>query len=129
MSGGIDRFYGSVMRIYALAARGRTLVLQGREREGEQRLVEALRIFYFYPAWKALDELYARRGRVEEREAAAAFAYRHDPNRADVCLALAESRIERGSVEGVREILERCLSLPASARDRSLAADLLARIE
>jgi hypothetical protein len=129
MNGGIDRFYGSVNRIYALAARGRTLILQGREGEGERKLVEALRIFYFYPAWKALDEHYARRGRVEEREAAADFAYRHDPNRADVCLALAESRIERGSVEGVREILERCLRLPASARDRSLAADLLAGME
>ena len=126
MNGGIDRFYGSVMRIYALSAKGRTLILQGREREGEQRLVEALRIFYFYPAWKALDELYARRARVDERETVAAFAYRHDANRADVCLALAESRIKRGSTDGVREILERCLKLPASARVREAAAGLLA---
>ncbi|MCX5752619.1 MAG: hypothetical protein NTW97_03100 [Candidatus Krumholzibacteria bacterium] len=129
MNGGIERFYGSVMRIYALAARGRTLIMQGRERQGEQSLVDALRIFYFYPAWKALDELYARRDRAEERETAAAFAYRHDANRADVCLALAESRIARGSADGVREILERCLRLPASARDRARAAELLARIE
>ncbi len=129
VSGGIDRFYGSAMRIYALAARGRTLILQGREREGERSLVEALRIFYFYPAWKALDELYARRARVEERETAASFAYRHDPNRADVCLALAESRIARGSTEGVREILERCMRLPAPAADRSRAAGMLEKID
>jgi hypothetical protein len=129
MSGGIDRFYGSVMRIYALSARGRRLVLQGSEREGERALVEALRIFYFYPAWKTLDGLYARRARIDERETAAAFAYRYDANRADVCLALAESRIKRGSTDGVREILERCLRLPASARDRALAAGLLAGLE
>jgi hypothetical protein len=129
MSGGIERFYGSVMRIYALAARGRTLIMQGRERQGEQSLVEALRIFYFYPAWKTLDELYARRARTEERETAAAYAYRYDANRADVCLALAESRIARGSTDGVREILERCLGLPAPARDRERAAELLAGME
>lgn len=125
MGGGIDRFYGSAMRIYALTSRGRTQLLRGREQDGERSLIEALRIFYFYPAWKALDGLYARRDRVAERETAAAFAYRYDPNRADVCLALAESRLARGSTEGVREILDRFMELPAPVGDRSRAAALL----
>jgi hypothetical protein len=129
MSGDIDRFYDAAMRIYALSARGRTLIAQGRNREGEQRLVEALRIFYFYPAWKALDELYVRQARVADRETAAAFAYRYDANRADVCLALAESMIARGSVEGVREILERCATLPATEGERALAGRLLEGLE
>jgi hypothetical protein len=125
MGGGIDRFYGAVMRIYALTSRGRTQLLRGREQDGERSLIEALRIFYFYPAWKALDGLYERRDRVAERETAAAFAYRFDPNRADVCLALAESRLARGSTEGVREILDRFMELPAPVGDRSRAAALL----
>jgi hypothetical protein len=126
--GDIREFYDSVMRIYAMTARGRSRLLGGAEREGESALVDALHIFYFYPAWKALDQLYARRARVEEREAAASFAYRYDPNRADVCLALAESRLGLGKVEEVREILDRCANLPASAGERERAAELLAKL-
>ena len=128
-SGDIKEFYNSAMRIYALTARGRALILRGAERDGESVLVEALHVFYFYPAWKALDELYARCARGEDREAAAAFAYRYDPNRAGVCLALAESRLELGKVKGVREILERCAGLPAAASERERAAGLLARLD
>ena len=129
VSGDMRRFYGSIMRTYALTARGRALVARGAEREGENALVEALHVFYFYPAWKALDGLYTKRARLKDREAAAAFAYRYDPNRSDVCLALAESRIELGTVEGIREVLETCMSIPAPAGDRKRAAALLARVE
>ena len=129
MSGNMKDFYDSVMRIYALTARGRRLMAGGHEREGEDALVAALHIFYFYPAWKSLDGLYARRGRLEERESAASFAYRYDPNRADICLALAASRIERGMTEGVREMLERCSSVPASASERRQAAELIRALD
>jgi len=129
VSGDMGDFYNSAMRIYALTARGRSLILRGAERDGESALVEALHVFYFYPAWEALDELYARRARTGDREAAAAFAYRHDPNRAGVCLALAESRIALGRVEGVREILERCAGLPASASEGRRATKLLEKLE
>ncbi len=127
--GNMEDFYNSVMRIYALTARGRSLILRGDDVAGERTLVEALHVFYFYPAWRSLDDLYARRGRLEEREAAAAFAHRMDPNRADVCLALAESRAGLGKAEGVDELLDRCLSLPASAAVRGRAEDLRRRME
>jgi hypothetical protein len=129
MNGDMHKFYDSVMRIYALTARGRALIMRGADRRGESDLITALQVFYFYPAWKALDELYARRTRLVDREAAASLAYRYDPNRADVCLALAQSRIELGKVEGVRELLERCASLPASAGERASAASLLEKLE
>ena len=128
MDGDRRRFYNAVMRVYALTARGRMRIARGGERQGEIDCVEALRVYYFYPAWKTLDDLYARRGRAGDREAAAAFAYRYDPNRADVCLALAESRIELGMFEGVREILDRCAGIATSAGERSRAAELLARL-
>jgi len=127
--GDMRDFYNAVMRIYALTARGSDLAARGRVREGEGSLVEALHVFYFYPAWKALDGLYARRGRVAEQEAAAAFAYGHDPNRVDVRLALARSRIALGRFEGVREILEGCAALPASERERNETSELLRRLE
>ena len=121
-------FYNSVMRIYALTARGRARIARGEGGRGEGDLVEALRIFYFYPAWKTLDRVYARGARIEAREAAAAFAYERDPNRADVCFALAESRLALGRTDGVREILERCSAPRSSAEDRSRAAALLERL-
>jgi uncharacterized membrane protein YhaH (DUF805 family) len=129
MSGNIAEFYNSVMHIYALTARGRSLIARGRDRAGEDALLEALHVFYFYPAWKTLDGLYARRGRLAERERTAAFAYRYDPNRADVCLALATARVELGETSGVREIVERCLALPASPEERRRAEELLRRLE
>ena len=128
VGGNIRDFYGSAMRIYALTARGRSLVLRGDDFGGERALVEALRVFYFYPAWKGLDALYARRGRLEEREAAAEFAYRIDPNRADVCLALAESRAGLGKNDGVRDLLLRCRAPGAPADVRSRADALLERL-
>jgi hypothetical protein len=126
--GNIEDFYRAVMRIYALTARGRSLVLRGNDLDGERSLVEALHIFYFYPAWRALDELYARRGRFEERESAAAFAHRMDPNRADVCLALAESRAGLGKVDEIRELIDRCMSLPASTPMRERMEALRRRL-
>jgi hypothetical protein len=125
MGGDIKGFYDSAMKVYALTARGRSRILRGGERDGETALVEALHVFYFYPAWKALDELYARRARVEDRRSAAGIAYRYDPNRAAVRLALAESSLEAGRTEGVREILERCASLPATAAERQRIEALL----
>lgn len=126
--GDIRGFYNSAMRIYALTARARTFLSRGDAAEAERTLVETLNVFYFYPAWRELDRLYARRGRLEERAAAAAFAYRSDPNRADVCLAFAESRIALGNTEGAREALERCRRLPAPASVAERAAKLLAEL-
>jgi hypothetical protein len=114
-NGNIEAFYNAVMHIYAMTARGRSLVLRGDAAGGEAALLEALHTFYFYPAWKLLDDLYARRGRTKERASLAEFAYRSDPNRLDVCLVLAECRLDARKPEGVREILERCLSLPGAA--------------
>jgi hypothetical protein len=129
MNGDIEKFYNAVMHIYALTARGRTFQARGADRKGEDDLVAALRTFYFYPAWKALDGLYARRGRTGDRETVAALAYRYDPNRSDVCLALAASRIELGKTDGVLEILDRCSNLPASALDKETADALRTRLE
>lgn len=128
-SGDMRDFYNAATRIYALTARGSALVARGAEREGERSLVEALHVFYFYPAWKALDGLYERRGRLAERESAASFAFGYDPNRVDVRLALAESRISLGKPEGVRDVLEGCLGLPASPRERQEAAELIRKLE
>jgi tetratricopeptide (TPR) repeat protein len=128
VGGNIGDFYGAAMRIYALTARGRSLVLAGDDAAGERALVEALRVFYFYPAWRALDGLYARRGRMDEREAAAAFAHRMDPNRADVRLALAESRAGLGRTDGLRELLSRCLAPGTPADVRGRAEALLGRL-
>jgi hypothetical protein len=126
--GNIRDFHDAVMRVYALTARGRSAVLRGDDFGGERSLVEALHVFYFYPAWRSLDELYARRGRLEERESAAAFAYRMDPNRADVCLALAECRTALGRTEAVPELVDRCLTLPAPASLRERAEALRSRL-
>lgn len=123
--GDMQSFYSNVMRIYALYSRAKALVSRGDDAKGERELIEALRIFYFYPAWRELDALYSRRGRISERESAASFAYRMDPNRADVCLAFAESSIELGKMQQAKELLERCLSLPASASVSKRAEDLM----
>ena len=129
VGGNIQDFYGAAMRIYALTSRGRSLVLAGDDLAGERALVEALHVFYFYPAWRSLDGLYARRGRIEEREAAAAFAHRMDPNRADVRLALAESRAALGRTEGLRDLLSPCLAPGTPAELRGRAEALLGRLE
>lgn len=105
--GDIAAFYNTVMHIYALTARGRSLIRAGRGREAEQPLAGALRIYYFYPAWRLLTDLYRRGGRSEELDGLAEFGYQYDPNRVDVCLLLARSRLDRGESGGVGELLER----------------------
>lgn len=127
--GDIRGFYRAVMRVYALTANGRSLMLRGDPASGETALLDALHAFYFYPAWKTLDDLYARRGRTSDRASLDEFAYRYDPNRLDVCLALAEARIALGKTDGVREILERTCALPgAESRTREIRA-LLERLD
>jgi hypothetical protein len=121
LDGDISSFYHSVMHIYALAGRGGSLIEQERKAEGETDLVEALRIFYFYPAWRSLADLYRRDRRLEELESLALFAYRYDPNRVDVCLTLARVRLERGNLQGIDELFEHCTVLPLSqAQEREL---------
>ncbi|MCK4235927.1 MAG: hypothetical protein KAX38_02330, partial [Candidatus Krumholzibacteria bacterium] len=127
--GDIGAFYGNVMRIYALTSRGRFLLEKGMEREAENKLTEALRVFYFYPAWRALDGLYERQGRLKEREVLSQFAYYFDPNRGDVCIGLAAVRLDLGKIEGVRELLERCASLQLSGRQRMEVGHLMRRLE
>jgi hypothetical protein len=129
LGGSIEDFYHTVMDIYALTSRGRRLLRSGRMREGEARLAEALRTFYFYPAWRALVDLYAGQRRLKERETLAAFAHRHDPNRVDVCMELAASRLDLGKREGVRELLERCSHLDLSPRQRAELMSLAGRLE
>jgi hypothetical protein len=65
---------------------------------------------------------------MDEREAAAAFAHRMDPNRADVRLALAESRAGLGRTDGLRELLSRCLAPGTPADVRGRAEALLGRL-
>jgi hypothetical protein len=122
--GDIAAFYHGVMRIYALTARGRSLMRAGRVREAERPLGEALRLYYFYPAWRLLADRYRRGGRSEELEALAEFGYRHDPHRADVCLLLARARLDRGGSEGVGDLLERAERLSPSDRQRREIEDL-----
>lgn len=122
--GDIAAFYDTVMHIYALTMRGRSLMRVGRAREAERPLGEALRIFYFYPAWRLLADLYRRGGRGEELEALAEFGFHHDPNRVDVCLLLARSRLDRGGSEGVEDLLERASRLSPSGAERREIADL-----
>ncbi|UCF05408.1 MAG: hypothetical protein JSV33_16105 [bacterium] len=114
LDGDISGFYHSAMHIYALTRRGDFLIEQGRKAEGEADLVEALRIFYFYPAWRALADLYRHDRRLGELESLALFAYRYDPNRGDVCLTLAGVRLELGNLEGIDELFEHCAVLPLS---------------
>lgn len=120
--GDIAAFYHTVMRIYALTERGRSLVRAGRMRAAERPLGEALRVYYFYPAWRLLADLYRRQRRGEDLAALAEFGYRYDPNRVDVCLLLARSRIDRGESEGVADLLERARRLsPTGAQQREIA--------
>lgn len=116
--GDIAAFYSTVMHVYALTARGKSLARAGRGSEAVRPLGEALRVYYFYPAWRLLAELYRREGRWEDLEALAEFGYRSDPNRPEVCLELARIRLERGATEGVDELIERCTRLPLTERQR-----------
>ncbi len=109
--GDIDEFYRTVMYIYAVTSHGRDDLVAGMVTSAERRLTEALRVFYFYPAWRMLDDLYRKQNRIEEREKLASFAYRFDPNRVDVCLALAECRVGLARYDGVGDILTRCRKL------------------
>ncbi len=127
--GDIRGFYGAVMRIYALTAKGRSLILRGDAASGETALLDALHAFYFYPAWKTLDDLYARRGRTSDRASLDEFAFRSDPNRLDVCLAVAGSRLVLGKIEGVREILERSAALPGAETRAAEIRVLLERLD
>ncbi len=104
-------FYNTVMHVYAVTVRGRILIGSGLTGEGEKMLVKALRVFYFYPAWYALDRLYEESGRREERLSLARFAEKSDPNRAAVCLSLADAELALGLTSGVGALLERCADL------------------
>jgi hypothetical protein len=124
--GDIRSFYRAVMRIYALTGRGRSLLRAGDASSGETALVDALHADYFYPAWKTLDGLYARQGRASDRASLDEFAYRYDPNRLDVCLALAGSRLALGKTGGVRDLLDHSSALPGA---ETRAAELRALLE
>lgn len=117
--GDIASFYNAVMHIYALTAHGRNLIRAGRGGEAVRPLGEALRVYYFFPAWRLLAGLYRREGRWENLETLAEFGYRSDPNRPEVCLELARIRLERGTTEGVDELIERCTRLPLSESQRA----------
>jgi hypothetical protein len=127
--GDIRAFYYEIMRIYAMTARGTELVRLNREPEAERFLADVLRNHYFYPAWRALMNLYRGRAGIAERESLAAFAYRSDPNRSDVCLELARIRIEAGKIPEAREILERCTLLYVTEGQKRELDGLLERID
>jgi len=112
--GDIRRFYNSVMRIYAMTARGRRLLRAGKPAAAEEALTSALRSYYFYPAWKMLDGMYAKGERLKDKDSLAHFAYRHDPNRADVCVAEIEALLREGKRDEAREVLRKALKLPAT---------------
>lgn len=126
--GDVKAFYRSVMRIYALTSTADEFAERGNKAEAERFLSEALRIFYFYPAWRRLYRLYSRLGRLEEREALAEFAYRYDPDRSEVCIELARSRLELGSSDGVRDLLDRCSGLYTSKLQKEQLRRLAERL-
>lgn len=123
--GDIRTFYNTVMHIYAVTALARSLLASGSEREAEETLARALRVYYFYPAWRLLAYLYGRSGRLEELAALSELAYGYDPHRPDVCIELARSKLETGEVERAREVLTRCRILVASERQRAEMERLL----
>lgn len=127
--GDIEVFYNSVMHVYALSARAQRLVRMGRYLEAESALTDALRLFYFYPAWRSLDDIYRRRGRMDERKALAEYAYQYDPYRCEVCIELARSRMDLGETGGARAILEKCSRLHQTKRQRTEILGLLRRLD
>ncbi|MBN1883890.1 MAG: hypothetical protein JW876_00030 [Candidatus Krumholzibacteriota bacterium] len=126
--GDIEAFYDSAMHVYALTARGSSLIRLGRVREAEERLTRALRVFYFYPAWRNLVELYTRQGRFDERLRLARFADNFDRDRCAVCIELARSRLETGDEEGLRDEIKRCRTLYPTVVERQRIAELLMRL-
>ena len=129
LDGDLREFYNYIMRIYALTARAKRLVALGQRREAEETLVEALRMYYFYPAWKMLDSLYREDGRFKDKDRLADFAYPYDPNRVDVSVAEIESRIRNGETEKAEKILERTLALRLGRSDRNRLERLKDEIE
>ncbi len=127
--GDIRSFYNAVMRVYALTAKGHSLLRSGREREAERVFVDALRVYYFYPGWRILADLYRSSGRFEELAALSEFAYSHDPYRTDVCIELARSKLETGEIERAREAVDACRSLGSSERQRAELERLRSRLE
>ncbi len=127
--GDIRAFYYTAMRLYALTSRGMGLARQGRRDEAERVFSEVLRTHYFYPAWEAFMNIGGRRRSALESESIAEFAYRYDPNRADICLELARARIALKKLEEAREPLERCSGLRMSNRQREEVEGLLERID
>lgn len=126
--GNIEDFYDTVMHVYALTARGAALIRAGRVREAEERLTRALRVYYFYPAWKNLVELYTRQRRFDDRLRLARYADGYDRDRCAVCIELARSRLETGETEGLEGEIDRCETLYPTAVERQRMEELRMRI-
>jgi hypothetical protein len=129
LGGDMEGFYNTVMRIYAVTARAAGLERAGRVAEAEGSLAGALRTFYFHPAWRRLDRIYARGRRGAERLALARFAADADPWRAEVQLALAESAEAVGEDRTALEALRRCSGLTMDKRELELFRELSERFD
>lgn len=125
--GDIGEFYDTVMHIYALTARGAALRSGGDLRGAEDALSRALEVFYFYPAWRLLDSIYAEWRAGGPRLALARFAFDRDPWRLEVRLSLAEAMLARGETEGLAELLEETRAL-ASGRPGRARLERLERL-
>ena len=100
-----------------------------RLREAEERLTRALRVHYFYPAWKNLVELYTRQRRFDDRLRLARYADGSDRDRCAVCIELARSRLETGDTGGLEAELDRCETLYPSAVERQRIEELRIRMD
>jgi hypothetical protein len=111
-------FYSTVMHMYAVTVRASRMAAGGDTGGAEEILYGVLETDYFHPAWKLLDSLLRRRGASRERLALAEFAGARDPWRARVCIAIAESRMGVGDVEGAAEAIARCEELPMTGAEK-----------
>ncbi|MDD3643090.1 MAG: hypothetical protein PHQ19_06485 [Candidatus Krumholzibacteria bacterium] len=129
LGGDIEGFYDTVMHIYAVTVRAAGLERTGRAAEAEGALAGTLRTFYFHPAWRLLDRIYARGRRVDERLALARFAAESDPWRAEIQLALAESAVALGDGRTALEALRRCAGLPMDESETARFRELSERFD